>query len=295
MTKKPKHEQVDNRLTPEHVGEKPTLDHAAEFLKPITMLPGFLGAVILGSVSADMQDESSDYDLTLIFSDDSLAADPSLRETQPLAKHADTVSGNQKYRKVDCSVMSLSELYSLPFNDYEAKEYIHCTIIFDHSGIVTKVASQVGHIPDEHIHQYIANSLDAYYDAVFRSLKCYRRGFIVGYHTMACRSLESMTQVLYGLQGTVSPFINRVPYLIDRLSKLPVIASELVRLMSCIASQADIAAQIELYDSMTALMEREGFKVVRDDWDGVLDQEVDLHRVPNAVAPIVDTSGYHNM
>lgn len=272
----------EDRLTPEQTGEKPTLDHAAEFLKPIAMLPGFLGAIVLGSVSAGMQDESSDYDLALIFSDEALAADPTLRKTQPLAKREDKFSVNQKYWKIDCAVMSLSELSSLPYTDYEAKEYIHCIILHDHSGIVTEAASQVGRIPDEQVHQYIAGHLDAYYNAVFRSLKCYRRGFVVGYQVMASQSLEEMTKVIYGLQGTVDPFINRVPFLLDRLAKLPAGASQLVSLMSRIAGYADIPAQIELYDAMTILMKQEGFEFIRDDWEGVLDQEVDFHRVPKA-------------
>lgn len=43
---------------------------------------GLLGVLLLGSISAGMQDETSDYDIQLVFTDEALISHPEYRDLQ---------------------------------------------------------------------------------------------------------------------------------------------------------------------------------------------------------------------
>ena len=74
------------------------------------------------------------------------------------------------------------------------------------------------------------------------------------------------------------PFLNRAPYLLHTLEKLPFSQEETRRLMERIARDADEASQLKLLDRMLEFMKEQGYYQVQMDWEGVLEKEADLHR-----------------
>ena len=231
-------------------------------------LEGFLGAIVLGSVSAGMQDETSDYDLQLVFTDEAFKAHP---------EYAD-IDIDTHGRKRDIWSSSLSDLKAMDPAGDEAKEYVHAVCLFDRSGALKQAVRALVEIPGDSRRAHVAGKLDAYYNALFRSLKCRRHGYMLGFYAMAVESVKMYIDVIYGINGTIAPFINRAPFVIKRLERLPAPAEVLVGMLENICKCADVRMQIALFDMTSVWMAQNGYRDVQDAWEGVLEAEVDAAR-----------------
>lgn len=247
----------------------PTAMEAKLLLKPqAAHLEGFLGAILLGSVSAGMQDATSDYDIQLIFEDEACAAHPEY----------DDLSVDIAGRKVDLWHCSISELAAMERDAPETKEYIHAEYLMDASGRLRSAVESVVRIPEAERLDYVGRKLDSYYNGLYRSLKCKRHGYELGYYMMACESVNYYIDVVFGLNGTVAPFVNRAPRLMKKLETLPAPADALSSILLNVASTAEIPVQIALFDMTRAWMALNGYKHIQDAWEGVLEREVDGFR-----------------
>lgn len=231
-------------------------------------LDGFLGAILMGSVSAGMQDETSDYDVQLVFDDAAFKAHDGYEDF--------TVDAGG--RKVDCWASSLSELRAIDPSGDEAKDYVNAVFLLDKTGAVRDAVRSFVEIAPEKQHDYVANRLDSYYNALYRSLKCRRHGYMMGYYAMAVVAMQSFSDVLYGMNGTIAPFINRIPFLLKRLERLPAPAPVLTGMMETICRDARVKMQIALFDLTSVWMAQNGYRHVQDAWEGVLEAEVDAAR-----------------
>ncbi len=239
----------------------------SECTKQLAGVDGLLGVILLGSISAGMDDETSDYDIQIIVSDEAMAKHP---------EYADT--DIRMDRKVDCWTSTLSELRAYDRHGYDVRELLHAMYPIDPDGIVKAAVDELVHYPEEELPPLISARLDSYYDGVFRSLKCFRKGFTFGAHQMAARSMEFFIETIWAVNGLVMPFVNRAPYLLHTLEKLPFSAEETRECMEKIAAEGDIPTQLKLLDRMFEFMEELGYKQVLTDWEGVLEAEADLHR-----------------
>lgn len=230
-------------------------------------MDALLGVMLLGSFSAGMADETSDYDIQIVVTDEGLKRDAALRDITLVLD-----------RKTDCWVTSLSELTAYDRHGPDVRELTHALFPVDKGGTVQAAVEALTHYPKTELPPLISARLDSYYDGVFRSLKCFRHNFNFGGYQMAARSMEFFVETIWAVNGMVMPFLNRAPYLLDRLGILPMPHDELRSLMERIARDADIKTQIALLERMFAFMENLGYKKVLDDWEGVLEREVALHK-----------------
>jgi len=240
----------------------------SECTRQLSNVEGLLGVMLLGSVSAGMDDDTSDYDIQIIVTDEAMAAHSEYRDL--------TLELNAK---TDCWTGTLSELKAYDRHGHDVRELLHAMYPVDTDGIVEKTVNELIHYPEAELPDLISARLDSYYDGVFRSLKCFRKGFAFGGFQMAARSMEFFIETLWAVNGLVMPFVNRAPYLLHTLEKLPFSAEETRSCMERIAMDADIPTQLRLMDRMFVFMEELGYKQVLDDWEGVLEAEADRHRI----------------
>lgn len=238
-----------------------------ESLRQLAHVEGLIGVMLLGSISAGMDDETSDYDVQIVVTDDAMESHPEYRDLT-LALDA----------KADVWTTSLSELKAYDRHGYDVRELLHAMFPVDTDGMLRRTVDELIHYPESDIHPLVSTRLDSYYDGVFRSLKCFRKGFTFGGYQMAARSMEFFVETLWALNGLVMPFVNRAPYLLHTLKKLPFDVPTTRNMMERIAMDADIKTQLRLMDRMFVFMEENGYKQVLDDWEGVLEAEADLHR-----------------
>lgn len=239
----------------------------AEALRQLSHVDGLVGVMLLGSISAGMQDNTSDYDIQIVVSDSAMTAHPEYRDLN-LALD----------RKVDCWTTSLSELRAYDRHGYDVRELLHAMYPIDNGGLLQKTVNGLIHYPENELPELVSARLDSYYDGVFRSLKCFRKGFAFGGYQMVARSMEFFVETMWAANGLVMPFVNRAPYLLRMLKKLPLPAAETRACMERIARDADIPAQLLLLDKTVEFMDRLGYAHVLADWEGVLEAETDLHR-----------------
>jgi len=238
-----------------------------ESLRQLAHVEGLIGVMLLGSISAGMDDETSDYDVQIVVSDEAMAAHPEYRD---LTLELDA--------KADVWTTSISELRAYDRHGYDVRELLHAMFPIDTDGLLACTVDNLIHYPENEVHPLVSTRLDSYYDGVFRSLKCFRKGFTFGGYQMAARSMEFFVETIWALNGLVMPFVNRAPYLLHTLERLPFDAQTTRALMERIAMDADIETQLRLMDRMFVFMEENGYKQVLDDWEGVLETEADLHR-----------------
>ena len=228
---------------------------------------GLVGVLLLGSVSAGMDDDDSDYDVQIIVTDEALERHPEYIDLMiPLNK------------KADIWTTTLSELKAYDRNGFDIPELLHAVYLIDTDGQLRETVEALIHYPEEKLPDLISRRLDEYYNAVFRSQKSFRRGVDFGGYQFASASVNLAVELLWAVNGLVTPYMNRVPHLMHTLEKLPFPASKTVALLEQIAKDADISAQIQLIDAMFAFMAEQGYRKVQDDWEGVLEAEVDRHR-----------------
>lgn len=238
-----------------------------ESLRQLASVEGLIGVMLLGSISAGMDDATSDYDVQIVVTDAAMSTHPEYRDLTLVLD-----------RKSDCWTTSLSELRAYDRHGYDVRELLHAMFPVDTGEILRKTVDELIHYPANELPPLISSRLDSYYDGVFRSLKCFRKGFTFGAYQMAARSMEFFVETIWALNGLVMPFVNRAPYLLHTLKKLPFAAEETRALMERIARDADIRTQLKLMDRMFVFMEENGYKQVLTDWEGVLEEEADLHR-----------------
>lgn len=167
---------------------------AGEVRRQLAEDQGLAGVLLLGSISAGMDDETSDYDILLVFTDEAMAAHPEYRETTLRLD-----------RKADVWSATLSELAAYDRHGYDVRELLHAQYPIDPEGTLRKIVEERVHYPAEEIPPLVSARLDSYYDGVFRSLKCFRHGFTFGGYQMAARSMEFFVETLWALNGRVMP------------------------------------------------------------------------------------------
>ena len=238
-----------------------------ELTKQLDGFDGLVGAMLLGSISAGMDDETSDYDIQLVFTDEALKRHPEYREPHIKLR-----------RRVDCCTSSESELEAYARGGPDVRELLHAMYVLDDNGRLEHIVGRIIRYPQCELGGIVSAKLDSYYDGVFRSLKCRRHGFTFGMYQMAARSMEFLVETLWATNGLVAPFLNRAPYLFHMLARKPMPDSELRSTMERIAEDANTEDQLRLLDAMFVFMKEMGYQKVKDDWEGVLEREADLHR-----------------
>lgn len=247
----------------------PSVIEINSLLRPVAQgLEGFLGAVLLGSVSAGMQDETSDYDVQLIFTDEALKNHPEYDEI-------DLSAGD---RKVDTWANSISDLKNMDPADYEARDYVHAVFLMDKTGQVKQAVRGFVEIPADKQRDYAAQKLDGYFNGLYRSLKCRRKNQMLGYYAMAAEEINYYNELLFAVNGTIAPFINRAPFLLKKLEKMPAPAPVISGMMETICKDARVKMQIALFDLTCVWTAQLGYAHVLEAWEGVLEAEVDKAR-----------------
>ena len=125
----------------------------SECEKQLSVVEGLLGVMLLGSVSAGMDDDTSDYDVQIIVTDEAMAAHP---EYAMLDLALD--------KKADVWTCSISELRSYDRHGYDVRELLHAMYPIDTDGIVKNTVDSLIHYPAEELHSLISARLDSYYD-----------------------------------------------------------------------------------------------------------------------------------
>lgn len=154
-------------------------------------------------------------------------------------------SYENKFKKIkigDLWVISLSY-----FKDYAAigsphewdkYNFTHLKVLIDRNCRIQKLVDEKGKIPEDKVPNYVSNSLDGYINYVFRSVKCFRDGNIVGARLEAAGSVPLFLKVIFGLEGRITPYYKYLEWELEKfpLKKFPMTSKDIIENLLIILS-----------------------------------------------------------
>ena len=143
-----------------------------------------------------------------------------------------------------------------------------CRVIYDRTGELTTLAEELGRMPEEQARQTASDAFDGYLNAMFRSLKCWRRGNELGGRLEAAQSVDSLLRMLFALERLWRPFGSRVYLHLEKLSRQGWQDGELPRILLDLLTTADPRRQQDLARRVIALMIERGYRHIYDSWPG---------------------------
>lgn len=218
-----------------------------------------LGALLSGSRGKGFATAHSDYDVVIVVRDGAL----------------DRCQTRYPFRYaagVDCVVHDLSGFRShAAFGSPEAWDrysFAHVKLLFDHTGELPGVIEQKGRLPDEHREAVLRESLDAYINGLYRSLKCVRNGNDLGARLEAAVSVPALLSFLFALEGRHAPFPGYLELELTRypLARLPLSSDALLSLIDRVLASADVRAQQQLLRMVGGLAHEAGLVGVLAAW-----------------------------
>ncbi|MBI4134700.1 MAG: hypothetical protein HY471_01135 [Candidatus Sungbacteria bacterium] len=223
--------------------------------------PNVLGFILQGSRGKGFENASSDYDARVIVKDE-IAEEYKKKFDIP-------------FKNMDLPVDSLSE-----FKEYakwgsleavgERYDFTHCRILIDRTGEIQKLVEEKGRIPEEVRYYFVYNSLDAYVNAVFRSVKAWKNKNPEGAHFEAAASIPYFLDALFGVYSRPRPYS---AYLNEELGKshleeLPWDTKKLVQTLLAILKTGDLKTQQKLLKESERFFREKGFGKMFDAWEG---------------------------
>lgn len=238
----------------------PTADQAfTVLLDQLRQDADVLGVFLSGSRGKGFATVHSDYDVVLIVRDGTLAR-CRLRYPFRYAPGIDSIIH-------DFTGFHQHAAYGSP-DAWDRYDFAHVELLFDHTGDLPRLIEEKGHIPVEHREEVLRGSLDAYINALYRSLKCLRNVSVLGARLEAAVSVSTLLTFLFALEKRHAPF----PGYLEReltfypLTGLPLRPEELLSLIDRVLMSADIEAQQALLQMVDGLARNAGLGDVLADW-----------------------------
>ena len=231
-------------------------------MQDTTNNPDIIGFILTGSRGKGFQNEHSDYDAIVITKDESIEA---IR-----AKY-----NEQKKDGMDLTVRSLSEFkasasWESP-DAWNRYDHAHMQLLVDKTdGEIEALIEEKGKIPDDKLNLFIEQSIDAYMNGVYRSVKCIRNHNPLGAHLEASNSILDLLTLIFALEGRHRPFLGYVQKELDKypLKKLPWSASDFVEKIKKVLESADLETQQELLKGLEKISRDMGYGHIFDAWEG---------------------------
>lgn len=233
----------------------------AQLLEEAKTNPDIIGFFLGGSRGKGFENEQSDYD-------------PRMIVKKEVAKTYHEKYESMVLEEIDLVVMSLSEfrdyaLWGTPEAGYRY-DFTHVKALVDKTGEVQKLIDDKGSIPDDNRNDFIAQTLDAYINGVYRSVKCFRNQNETGARLEASTSIPYLLDLVFALHNRPKPFYGYLERELKAypLEKLPWSGEEFLEKLLTILSNADPETQQEILKTVEKLFRKEGFGRVFDNWEG---------------------------
>lgn len=168
-----------------------------------------LGYFLTGSRGKGFATENSDYDLVIVVKD---SEETTARARYPFRFHS----------KIDCIVHTLTDFRNYAsFGTSQAWDrysFAHVDVHFDTTGELQGLVDSKGTIPASARLAFLAEAMDSYINAVYRSIKRAERRDALGARLEAASSIPFFLDFAFGLEGRHAPFLG---YLASELELYP--------------------------------------------------------------------------
>ncbi|KKM89840.1 hypothetical protein LCGC14_1244630 [marine sediment metagenome] len=222
--------------------------------------PNIIGFFLGGSRGKGFQTAYSDYDTYIIVKDSIVK---NYKERYPF----------RKYKGVDLIVFSLSEFKKcVPWGSPEAfgrYSFSHVKALIDKNGKIQELLNEMAKVPEKYLSKFIAESLDAYINFLYRSLKCIRDGDIEAARLEAAISIPYFLDVVFAIHnGRLRPYYKYLKWELETfpLTKIPLDTGEIISMLMIILDSADLKTQQQLLRIIEEILRNEGFGKLFESW-----------------------------
>ena len=222
--------------------------------------PNIIGFFLGGSRGKGLQTEYSDYDTYIIVKDSVVNG---YNERYP----------KQKYKDVDLMVFSYSEFKKYASwgssEAWDRYSFSHVKALIDKDGNIQDILNELARVPSRFLSKFIAGALDAYINYAYRSIKCIRDGDIEAARLEAAYSIPCFLDVIFAIHnGRLRPYYKYLKWELETfsLTKLPIYAEEIIRILMKILDSADLKTQQQLLRITEECLRKEGFGKVFESW-----------------------------
>lgn len=156
-----------------------------------------------------------------------------------------------EFEDMEFQVFTYSELNEHAVNgskNWDRYSFAHVKPFVDKTGDIQEIIDLKWSLSEDESASTVTKHMDSYVHGLYRSCKAGVRGDVLGRNMLAAMSLFHLSQALFASQSRVAPYPN---YLARELSKFPlqnfpVESSELISLLTAVASEGSITAQQKL-------------------------------------------------
>jgi hypothetical protein len=222
--------------------------------------PKIVGFFLGGSRGKGFQTKYSDYDTYIIVKDSFISQ---YKQKYPF----------RKYPGLDLIVFSYSQFknYALwgSAEMWDRYSFVHVKTIIDKNGKIQQILDKLAKVPEEHLSNFIAGSLDAYINSVYRSLKCIRDVNIEAARLEAALSIPGFLNVIFAIHdGRLRPYYKYLKWEFETfpLTKFPLDAEQIINILMKISGSADYKTQQHLLRITEDVLRKEGFGYVFESW-----------------------------
>jgi hypothetical protein len=233
----------------------------ADLLKEAKTNPDIIGFFLGGSRGKGFQNSHSDYDIRMIVKN-------------KVAKTYQKKYEKMKFEEIDLVLIGLSEfrkyaLWNSP-ESWDRYDFTHVKALVAKTGEIQKLIDGKGSIPKDKKRDFIVYNLDAYINAVFRSVKCFRNRNETGARLEASTSIPYLLDLVFGLHSRPKPFYGYLDRELKAypLKKLPWSGKRFSKMIQNILVTADLKTQQKILKTIEKLFRSEGFGNVFDGWEG---------------------------
>lgn len=218
---------------------------------------GIVGLVLGGSRGKGFETTTSDYDVLVVVVDE--------RVDEYRRRFDAAIAG------LDLGVTSVAEFRAHAAwgseKAWDRYTFAHVRAVIDKTGEIQTIIDAKGCVPAELRQLFVAQRLDAYINAFYRSVKAHRRRDEVGWRLAAATSIPPLLDALFALEGRVAPFPD---YLARELAAHPIarVPADLTERLLRILADGDLPTQQALAREVEALFREAGLGGVFDAWDG---------------------------
>nr|MDO8115685.1 nucleotidyltransferase domain-containing protein [Candidatus Sigynarchaeota archaeon] len=220
-----------------------------------------IGLMLGGSRGKGLITRYSDYDVLIVVVDGK-------------ADEYKRMYPRNKHHGMELSVQSLSQFrVEAEWGTPDASgryDFAWVTAQIDKTSEIQPLIDEKGRIPGDKVKKFIEDNLGAYINQYYRSLKCFRDGYILGARLEASLEIEFLLSVLFALHDRrLKPFYKYFVWELEThpLRKVPFSTSAFIDKISTIASDANIDTQREIFLMVEKLCRDEGYGYCIDVWD----------------------------
>lgn len=223
--------------------------------------PDVIGLVLLGSRAIGGVTLESDYDAIFVVTDEAAAQH---KQTQTVP-----VRGRSIVPPIDTTDIwddSPSGLQIGKIDDWMLPAFAECVVLYDQTGQTTRVIEMLGRMPAQQAQVAIEWNYGGYLNALYRSLKSWRRGLEFGGRMEAAQTADYLVHLLFALERRWRPYSSRLTFHLDKLDSQGWQSGELRAILLDLISSGDPRRQQEMARRVITLLGERGYGHLYDEW-----------------------------